>query len=104
VEGDRIRLGARTYFGLNDPWRVQFYTAYGFKDQQVKYGVEARYMFNRLNRFMIGAGTSRDIVQLGGQLTSGDGVTPVLYLPVLFCKRRKYFFKFCKSNQCFCSY
>ncbi|MGL6127040.1 DUF5686 family protein [Chryseobacterium artocarpi] len=74
VEGDRIRIGARSYFGLNDPWRVQFYTAYGFKDQQVKYGVEARYMFNRLNRFMIGAGTSRDIVQLGGQLTSGDGV------------------------------
>ncbi len=76
VEGDRIRLGARTYFGLNDTWRAQFYTAYGFKDQQFKYGVEARYMFNKLNRFMIGAGTSRDIVQLGGQLTSGDGVTP----------------------------
>ncbi|BAP29727.1 uncharacterized protein CHSO_0690 [Chryseobacterium sp. StRB126] len=74
VEGDRIRIGARSYFGLNDPWRVQFYTAYGFKDHQIKYGAEARYMFNRLNRFMIGAGTSRDIVQLGGQLTSGDGV------------------------------
>ncbi|MCQ9641198.1 DUF5686 and carboxypeptidase regulatory-like domain-containing protein [Chryseobacterium sp. WG14] len=75
VEGDRIRLGARSYFGLNDTWRVQFYTAYGFKDQQVKYGVDARYMFNKLNRFMIGAGTSRDIAQLGGQLTSGDGLT-----------------------------
>ncbi|ROH98806.1 carboxypeptidase-like regulatory domain-containing protein [Chryseobacterium sp. G0240] len=74
VEGDRIRIGARSYFGLNDPWRVQFYTAYGFKDKQVKYGVDARFMFNRLNRFMIGAGTSRDIIQLGGQLTSGDGV------------------------------
>ncbi|CAM2790133.1 carboxypeptidase-like regulatory domain-containing protein [Chryseobacterium flavum] len=75
VEGDRIRLGARTYFGLNDMWRIQFYTAYGFKDQQFKYGADARYMFNKLNRFMIGAGTSRDIVQLGGQLTNGDGVT-----------------------------
>lgn len=75
VEGDRIRLGARSYFGLNDTWRVQFYTAYGFKDQQIKYGVDARYMFNKLNRFMIGAGTSRDIAQLGGQLTSGDGMT-----------------------------
>ncbi|PKF72882.1 hypothetical protein CW752_14930 [Chryseobacterium sp. PMSZPI] len=75
VEGDRIRLGGRTYFGLNDMWRAQFYTAYGFKDQQIKYGIEARYMFNKLNRFMVGAGTSRDIVQLGGALTSGDGVT-----------------------------
>ncbi|MDH6251474.1 hypothetical protein M2347_001201 [Chryseobacterium sp. H1D6B] len=74
VEGDRIRLGARTYFTQNDPWRVQFYTAYGFKDHQVKYGVEGRYMFNRLNRFMAGAGTRRDIMQLGVQLTTDDGI------------------------------
>lgn len=74
VEGDRIRLGARTYFGQNDPWRVQFYTAYGFKDQQVKYGAEARYMFNRVNRFMVGAGAKRDIEQLGVQLTTDDGI------------------------------
>ncbi|KFF30102.1 hypothetical protein IQ37_02775 [Chryseobacterium piperi] len=74
IEGNRIRLGARTYFTQNDPWRVQFYTAYGFKDQQLKYGVEARYMFNRVNRFMIGAGTRRDIMQLGVQLTTDDGI------------------------------
>lgn len=74
VEGDRIRLGARTYFTRNDPWRVQFYTAYGFKDQQLKYGVEAKYMFNRVNRFMIGAGTRRDVMQLGVQLTNDDGI------------------------------
>lgn len=74
VEGDRIRLGARTYFGQNDPWRIQFYTAYGFKDQQVKYGVEGRYMFNRVNRFMIGGGNRRDILQLGVQLTTDDGI------------------------------
>jgi len=74
VEGDRIRIGARTYFGQNDPWRVEFYNAYGFKDQQFKYGVEGRYMFNRVNRFMIGAGTKRDITQLGVQLTTEDGI------------------------------
>lgn len=74
VEGDRIRLGARTYFTRNDPWRVQFYTAYGFKDQQLKYGAEARFMFNRVNRFTIGAGTRRDILQLGVQLTNDDGI------------------------------
>lgn len=74
VEGDRIRLGARTYFGQNDPWRVEFYNAYGFKDQQFKYGVEGRYMFNRVNRFMIGGGTKRDITQLGVQLTTEDGI------------------------------
>lgn len=74
VEGDRIRIGARTYFGQNDPWRVEFYNAYGFKDHQFKYGVEGRYMFNRVNRFMIGAGTKRDITQLGVQLTTEDGI------------------------------
>ncbi|MCW3169391.1 DUF5686 and carboxypeptidase regulatory-like domain-containing protein [Chryseobacterium sp. 09-1422] len=74
VEGDRIRLGARTYFGQNDPWRIEFYNAYGFKDQQFKYGVEGRYMFNRVNRFMIGGGTKRDITQLGVQLTTEDGI------------------------------
>lgn len=74
IEGDRIRLGARTYYTRNDPWRIQFYTAYGFKDQQVKYGAEARFMFNRVNRFTIGAGTRRDILQLGVQLTNDDGI------------------------------
>lgn len=74
VEGDRIRIGGRTYFTRNDPWRLQFYTAYGFKDHQVKYGAEGRYMFNRVNRFTIGAGTRRDILQLGVQLTNDDGI------------------------------
>ncbi|MCW3160813.1 DUF5686 and carboxypeptidase regulatory-like domain-containing protein [Chryseobacterium oryctis] len=74
VEGNRIRLGARTYFTQNDPWRVQFYGAYGFRDQQFKYGVEGRYMFNRVNRFTLGIGTRRDILQLGTQLTDDDGI------------------------------
>src|SRR5690606_606974 len=38
VEGFRLRAGGRTYFGQNDPWRLQFYTAYGFDDKQFKYG------------------------------------------------------------------
>ena len=74
VEGDRIRLGARTYFTQNDPWRIQFYNAYGFNDKQFKYGVEGKYMFNRVNRFTLGAGTRRDIMQLGVQLTTDDGI------------------------------
>jgi hypothetical protein len=27
VEGIRLRVGGRTYFGRNDPWRIQGYTA-----------------------------------------------------------------------------
>jgi hypothetical protein len=34
VEGVRLRAGGRTYFGTND-WRIQGYTAYGFKDDRI---------------------------------------------------------------------
>ena len=74
VEGHRIRLGARTYFSRNDTWRIQGYGAYGFKDHQFKYGLEGKYLLNKINRFTIGAGTTRDIKQLGVQLTNDDGV------------------------------
>lgn len=74
VEGDRIRIGARTYFSANDMWRLEGYTAYGFKDQKFKYGFEGRYMFNRNNRATIGFGSRNDVMQLGAQLTNDDGI------------------------------
>ena len=42
VEGMRLRTGGRTYFSYNDPWRVEGYLAYGFRDQKVKYGIQAK--------------------------------------------------------------
>ena len=74
VEGTRIRFGGRTYLSQNDNWRIQGYGAYGFKDQQFKYGAEAKYMFNRVNRWTVGVGTRRDVLQLGTQLTNDDGI------------------------------
>ena len=74
VEGDRIRIGARTYFSANDMWRIAGYTAYGFKDKKFKYGIEGRYMFNRDNRATIGFGSRNDVIQLGAQLTNDDGI------------------------------
>lgn len=74
IEGNRIRLGARTYFSRNDDWRIQGYGAYGFKDHQFKYGIEGKYMFNKTNRFTLGYGSRRDILQLGVQLTTDDGI------------------------------
>jgi hypothetical protein len=38
-KGIRLRVGGRTYFGRNDPWRIQGYTAYGFDDNKFKYGL-----------------------------------------------------------------
>jgi len=74
IEGYRARFAARTYFGQNDMWRIGAFLAYGFKDEKFKYGVEARYQFNKYNRFTLGIGTKRDIEQLGAQLTTDDGI------------------------------
>ncbi len=74
VEGFRLRGGLRTYFGPNDRWRLNSYLAYGFKDNQIKYGLEGKYMLNKPSRWIVGLGTKRDIEQLGAQLISDEGI------------------------------
>jgi hypothetical protein len=74
VEGFKLKLGARTYFGPNDSWRVQGYTAYGFKDQKVKYGFAGKWMVGKKNRIIISAGNRRDIEQLGASLTTTNDI------------------------------
>ncbi|WP_396167937.1 DUF5686 family protein [Flavobacterium sp.] len=74
VEGLRLRAGARTYFGPNDPWRVQGYLAYGFKDDKFKYGLTGKWMLNPKNRFIISAGNRRDIEQMGASLTTTNDI------------------------------
>ncbi len=74
VEGLRLRVGARTYLGGNEPWRVQGYTAYGFKDNQFKYGLSGKWMLNPKSRIIIGAGNRRDVEQIGVSLTTTNDV------------------------------
>lgn len=74
VEGVRLRVGGRTYFGQNDKWRLQTYLAYGFKDEQFKYGVSGKWMFNPKNRFIIGGGNRRDVEQIAVSLTTTNDV------------------------------
>ncbi len=73
VEGLRLRVGGRTFFG-NEPWRLQGYTAYGFKDNQFKYGISGKWMLNPKNRFIIGGGNRRDIEQIGVSLTTTNDI------------------------------
>ena len=47
IEGLRIRTGGRTYFGPNDPWRLQAYTAYGLSDDKFKYGISGKWMIDK---------------------------------------------------------
>lgn len=74
VEGQRIRIGGRTYFGTNDPWRIQAYTAYGFKDQKFKYGISGKWLVNKKNRLILNAGYRHDVEQMGVSLTTSNDV------------------------------
>jgi len=74
VEGIRLRIGGRTYFGPNDIWRLQGYTAYGFKDDKFKYGLSWKWMFDRKNRWIVALGNRRDVEQTGVSLTTSNDV------------------------------
>ncbi|WP_224483917.1 DUF5686 family protein [Robertkochia aurantiaca] len=74
AEGVRVRFGGRTYFGPNDPWRVEAYGAYGFKDKRFKYGVLGKILLDKTRRLVVSAGNRRDIEQLGASLTSTSDV------------------------------
>lgn len=74
VEGIRLRVGGRTYFGRNDPWRLQGYTAYGFDDNKVKYGLSGKWMVDKKKRIILSAGNRRDIEQIGASLTTTNDV------------------------------
>lgn len=67
VEGLRLRVGLRTYFGQNDLWRLNSYLAYGFKDRTFKYGLSGKWMIQKPLRWILGAAYKKDIEQLGLQ-------------------------------------
>lgn len=74
AEGVRFRGGVRTFFGQNDPWRIQAYGAYGFMDQRIKYGISGKVLLDRRNRLILSGGNRRDIEQLGLNLTATTDV------------------------------
>jgi hypothetical protein len=74
AEGPRLRLGARTYFGQNDPWRIEGYAAYGFTDKKVKHGISGKFLLDRASRLIVSGGFRRDIEQMGVSLTATNDV------------------------------
>ena len=74
AEGFRIRGGGRTYFGQNDPWRLEGYLAYGFKDKKFKHGISGKFLIDKKTRLTLSGGNRRDIEQLGINLTSTTDV------------------------------
>ena len=74
AEGPRVRIGARSYFGENDPWRLEGYMAYGFTDHKFKHGASGKFLLDKKNRLIISGGNRRDIEQLGVSLTATNDV------------------------------
>lgn len=69
IEGIRVRAGGRTYFGQNDMWRLEGYTAYGFKDNKFKYGISGRFMLDKESRLIAFMGNRRDVEQIAASLS-----------------------------------
>lgn len=74
VEGVRVRVGGRTYFGPNDLWRIQTFLAYGFRDNKFKYGISGKWLIDKKNRIIISGGNRRDVEQIGASLTTSTDV------------------------------
>lgn len=74
IEGIRLRAGGRTYFGQNDLWRLQGYTAYGLKDNKFKYGFSAKWLVDKKSRLILSGGNRRDVEQIGVSLTTSNDV------------------------------
>lgn len=74
VEGMRLRTGGRTYFGRNDLWRLEGFTAYGFKDDKFKYGISGKWLLDKKSRLIISGGNRRDVEQIGASLTTSTDV------------------------------
>lgn len=70
----RLRVGGRTYFGQNDPWRLEVFGAYGFGDEKFKYGISGKVLLDRKSRLILHAGNRKDIEQIGASLTSSNDV------------------------------
>lgn len=74
AEGPRFRIGARTYRGQNDLWRLEGYVAYGFTDRKMKHGLSGKFLIDPKTRLIVSGGNRRDIEQLGVSLTATNDV------------------------------
>ncbi len=91
VEGLRVRVGGRTYFGQNDKWRIEGFTAYGFKDQKIKYGLAGKWLVEKNNRLIISGGYRKDTEQIGVSLTTANDVLERSFASVAFFTRGENF-------------
>ena len=74
VEGLRLRMGARTYFDQNDPWRLEGFGAYGFRDDKFKFGISGKVLLDNKARLILSGGYRQDVEQIAASLTTSTDV------------------------------
>ena len=84
IEGLRLQMGARTYFGMNDKWRIGGYTAYGFNDNDFKFGLSFSYLLSQKNRWIFSVGVRDDLEQRGVLLSQENNVYAKNFAASLF--------------------
>lgn len=72
VEGNRVKIGFRTFTSTEDRFRSYFYGAYGTKDKEIKYGISGKYLLLHNPRITVGAAFQNDNLQLGSVLLHND--------------------------------
>jgi len=68
VEGNRLRLGFRTFKTIDDRFRSSTYVAHGFGDKKTKFAIDAKYLIHNKPRITFGVVYSNDFEQLGIRL------------------------------------
>jgi hypothetical protein len=77
IEGVRTRIGFRTSPAFHEDFSFRTYGAYGFKDEQFKYGVFADYVLSRKKWAKMGAFVKKDVELIG--LTDEDVGTTAIF-------------------------
>ena len=74
IEGHRIKLGARTRKLLGEKTSLGAYTAYGFRDQEIKYGASLSRILSKNPRKVISATYVDDLELFGSTQIARDNV------------------------------
>lgn len=64
-EGFRVGFGGKTNSKLSEIYKVDFYGAYGFKDDKFKYSITPSYLLNRDTETWLSAGYTDDLSEIG---------------------------------------
>lgn len=77
LEGFRTRIGLRTNEDFSKKWVFKAFGAYGFGDEQFKYGLDAKHILSRKKWTTIGLSARRDVELIG--LTDRDYGTSAMF-------------------------